>query len=799
MNTRAHSLHFLPLLALAAGCGQDPIEDGAPDAPGDDAQVRVEHVELQQLSITSDDAPAVLHPVSIQATITVNGPAFSGDVLVGLADADETGCILGAMELVHDGGEVDHELGSEFFLDRDCAQLIDEDHVEVFASFDPWGELEYAGRPDASNAGSMFESVYVQALPTDICDGCDTATTVSRSPGRDAQLRELALDSSVATVRFAATPGEVIETEDSRPQFAVSHRMRVTGLPKGEGLEDDSVGMEYRIRPLPGTDAAAELDADAQEFATLSARRKGEYLAVETIDASGQIDHNGASAVYIDGDVRDAMTDGVWSGVEEFELEACLVSSFDQAIYGAERGPRRNDCAQLPVVVLREAINADGSRALTPALELEAGANARTADVWSTGWSTSSQQFGTTGFNMQLWVDVNSSDTPSSTYGGHSVDYPGSWFEAGANATGTVFDTNATLADFYASFIGYNGGGGKVYLGAQLLGYDFISPIALDTTSGVTLTLQNILDAAGSNASPVFEKDISIVGFSFDDGCGSVNSGIWGHGEIGIDTDETSVTFMQTPNIVKVSATVAPYAKIQAVAGAAVAYGDFLRGSLTATVDLINAMVPFTAMVAVNTNSGGITLTESADLVLSALSGDITFETYWKSCFLWCWEVEHSHELVSWTGLENTYNLFELSQDIGGGAGDFCDLYDGQQVHFSTYHGQYMQAYNSSLNYEVRQGPNPYAWETFTVECQPNGKVAFRTYHNRYLQALGGGVGAGVNQQTFVGGWEEYEALLQGNGTWAFRTFHNTYLQAHADGHMSQQSFVGGWEQFVLE
>ena len=245
--------------------------------------------------------------------------------------------------------------------------------------------------------------------------------------------------------------------------------------------------------------------------------------------------------------------------------------------------------------------------------------------------------------------------------------FPGSWFEAGANATGTVFDYNKTLADIYGSFIAYNGGGGAVYMGAQLLGYDFLSPIAIDTSDGVTLTLQDILDAAGSNASPVFEKNVSIVGFSFDDGCGSVNAGIWANGQIGIDTAETSITVEVAPGMAKVTGVFNPYASAAAVAGTTVNYGDFISGSLTATVDLVRADVPFTASAQLNHSGGApqsLQFSQSADLVLSALSGNITFSTKWKACFVVCWDVNHDHELVSWTGLSNTYNLFDLTQTL---------------------------------------------------------------------------------------------------------------------------------------
>ncbi len=668
MNSKAIPLHILSLVAVAAGCGQQ-VDDINSDGP-EDTRARVHSVELAQLAIVSDDAPSVNHPIRVDVGVDVVGDEFSGDLLVGLTDGEGAGCILGAMELVHPGGTSQATIGGEFFVDADCAPLIDSADVEVFAAFDPWVELSFAGRADASHATSMFEAVVAQALDAGDCDSCEVATTVEPSPGLDAQLRELGLDSSVAVLDVPAEPGSVVAGTHASPHFAVSNRLRVAGLGKGQTVGGDGVALRYRIRPLPGTDAHGELGSSAQDFMVLTSMRDGEFREMDILDATGQIDHNGAAALYIADEVRAMMTGGAWADIEQFELETCAVTNFDEAIFSGEGQARDNNCGVLPVVVARRVVDAGGAPVASGAEQAVGSANSRSADVWSTGWSMSNGSLGTTGFDFSTWIDVNSSDSASTTHGGRTVAFAGSWFEAGALATGTVFDEAATLADIYGSFIAYNGGGGAVYMGATLLGYDFLSPIAINTVDGITLSLQDILDIANSNASPVFERNVSIVGFSFDDGCGSVNAGIWANGQIGIDTEETTITVQVTPGMAKVTGVFNPYASAAAVAGTTVNYGDFLSGSLTATVDLVRADVPFTASAQLNHTNGNpqsLILSQSADLVLSALSGKITFSTKWKDCFIWCWEVDHDHDLVTWDGVSNTYPLFALSQTISLG------------------------------------------------------------------------------------------------------------------------------------
>ena len=672
MNSKTFPLHLLSLLAVATACGSDPVD--APTDDPSDARPRVEQVTLQELSIISADAPAVQQPIRVQLAVDVTGEDFSGDVLVGLTDGEGVGCILGAMELAHSGETSETTLDQEFFVGSACAPLVGRDDVELFAAFDPWEETSYAARPDATGAASMFEAVHANALDVADCEACDVATAVAESPGQDAQLRELGLDTTVAVLDVSADPEVDVPGTGGAPHFAVSNRLRVTGLDKGESMGAEAVGMQYRIRPLPGTDAHAELDANAQQFVTLLSRRGEDFRALAPVDATGQIDHAGAAAVYIADEARTMMSHGAWADVEEFELEACVVTDFDEAVFAGESGARDNNCGTLPVVVVRRFVTEDGPIA-QPSSDHEGAAKAREADAWSTGWSTSNGNLGTTGFDFSVWVDINSSDTATSTYGGRSVAYAGSWFEAGALATGTVFDYQQTLADIYASFIAYNGGGGAVYMGANLLGYDFISPIAINTDDGITLTLQDILDAAGSSAEPVFSKNISIVGFSFDDGCGSVNAGVWANGQIGIDTEETSITLQVVPGSTTVTGVFNPYASVAAEAGTTVNYGDFIEGSLVASVDLVRVDVPFTASAQLNYNGNGmqsLVFNQGADLELSALAGNITFSTKWKGgCFLFfcSGDVTHDHELVSWDGLSTSFPLFNASQTIDLGPG----------------------------------------------------------------------------------------------------------------------------------
>lgn len=820
MTSKYHDLFVtvFPIAAsLALGCGgSSDLDDQVVDVE-DQLKPRVEHVELTRLELTGADAPSMLHPVKVEVELDAKGDAFDTDVLIGLtADDGELGCVLGALQAHQVEAGASHlSLGKEFFVNAECREMVERDDVELFAAFDPWGDTEYEREGTASDQPTgLYDVVRASMLGTDDCAGCSTQTVLRHSPGLDAQLREVGLGSSVATLSLPASEDQVEMPAVDAPHFDVSTAVRVTGLAKGEVPAEGEASMSYRIRPLAGAPGTEGLGGRALDWAPLLERRRdaaGElsYQDQVALETRGQVGLQRASAIYIGDDVAARMGFGDWQGVEEFELETCVNATFEQAVYEGEVAPRANDCAVLPVIVLREHVDANGVRGNEGQETLAGGAGVRDADVWSTSWSTSVGP-GSSGISFETWLDINASEDPSSTtYGGRPVNGPGSWFEAGAFSEATVFDNSATLLDAYVTLIGYDGGGAGVSMKVEAMGQSIVDAINIDSNDGITLTLKQILSAANLSTTTTWSEKLTLYGYSFDDGCATVEAGIFLEGEIGIDNEETSVTVQTAADGVTVTGVITPMAGVTAISKAEAAYSGFLDigTELSINLEILTITMPFTVTAAVTYGSPSfLTLNELAELGLSSLSGSITFSFDYE---FWCPNPfsgfsctgDHSHTLAQWDGISDTWTLFDLTQVIqfGEGAQDFCELYDGDSVGLRTNQGNYVRAGASGEGYTVNQQTYQGTNEHFTVECQSDGTVAFKSVYNRYMRAYGAGNNYDIGQQTFVGTQERFTPFLQTDGTWALRTHHNMYLRGKPDLTMTQQTFIGTQERFVVE
>ena len=138
-------------------------------------------------------------------------------------------------------------------------------------------------------------------------------------------------------------------------------------------------------------------------------------------------------------------------------------------------------------------------------------------------------------------------------------------------------------------------------------------------------------------------------------------------GTIGIDTQQTSVSMRGLANGAQVQGTFAPFAEISAVSSVKNAYEGWIGGGIAVTVVLLNATVPFTATASVMFGEQGneLVLEEVANLVLTTLSGDITYELEWDVCKWWsvfkC-KGTHEHTLLEWDGISDSYRLFSAEQ-----------------------------------------------------------------------------------------------------------------------------------------
>lgn len=663
-----HSLGALTLPLLFTACG-DAIATGS----GNVETSGSDRISVTALNITSSDDPHLLHPVRVAIEADLMGEAYDADLLIAMRSSDgEVGCVLGAMSVTHQGDAPATEAGevvpakyaneAEFVVDRTCYELVDRDDIELFASFDPWnllGDRQTVANDSENQQFDVYSMVEAAALSIEACETCETHYDVHGTPGMDAQLQEVNLSSVVAVLPVAGD-SRVEPVLPNRPDLSVTALARVTGMAKGEGLDEGRVQLRYRIRPLGSLDLGMPLLTSDGEVS-------GELTLVE-IPSHGDV--TVSRPLYIRDETRDVLTRGAWSHLEEFELVTCIETDFDQAIYAGEAVPRDNDCGAVPLVVLREEVGADGHPLPNP------GATTATdAEVWSNSWGANSGYgFGWSGLTFTAWLDVNGSDSATTTYGGIDVHNPGSWFEAGILATGTVFDNAVDVVDIFATFIGYDFGGGGVAMGASIFMYEFIPEFEIQLSDGVPLSLQEMLDAADLDIETSLTKSVSLAGVNFDDGCGSVTAGLWLEGTLGIDTDETTITASTTSQGIEVAGTVTPFMDISAKAGTTVNYSEYVSGGITATLNLLEIDVPFTVEVEfidyAPLDAFRLVFDEYASAFLTTLSGDITFDIEWK---LWCSPLpgckgDHDHTIASWDGFNTNVALFDLRQVVSVGA-----------------------------------------------------------------------------------------------------------------------------------
>ncbi|EDM79492.1 putative secreted esterase [Plesiocystis pacifica SIR-1] len=666
MNTKSLSILALPLtlplLATACGDAQTVTEDG----------LSSDRIAVDSLEISSEGAVYVNHPMRVAVSGTTAGESYRTDLLVGLRTLDgNAGCVLGAMPAEHDAANGEGEPAPfsqemEFVVSSECAQLAGRDDVELFASFDPWNRLgERDDLGDLAGAGEagleLYDIVAASALSAEGCESCETVYAVHENPGYDARLDSLELDSVVAVLPVADEDGNAPEL-GNQPHFSVSAQSRVTGLAQGQSLLDGLVNIEYRIRPLGSSE-------DGLPLTRIEDLSQGRELAVPTA-AAVPVESHGAvattDALFIEGQAREAITEGAWSKLTDFEVVTCLGTEFDQAVYAAEgeTEARANDCGAIPVVVARQTI--EDSEALLAG----AATKSRPADVWQQTWSAGSgYNFGESNLTFKAWVESTSADGPTTTEKGISVHSAGSWFEAGVYSNAKVFGTDVTLVDIYGTFLAYDWGGGGVAMGAYVLFNQIVPDFEIQIADGVPVTLQQMLDLAGVQSELAVSKSFNLAGVNFDDGCGSVSAGLWVEGTLGVNTEATSITPFVTERGVKLQGVFQPYINLAAKAGATVHYSEFIGGGIVATLDLIDVQMPFTATAEFQDyealDAQRLYFTQDVGAQISTLSGNIKFQIWYKIPWPLCWSnctKDHHHTIASWNGLSTYVNFFSANQ-----------------------------------------------------------------------------------------------------------------------------------------
>jgi hypothetical protein len=302
---------------------------------------------------------------------------------------------------------------AEFIVGSSCAALVGRDDLELFVSFDPWHELEgesdFEAPQDPSHQVELIDIMAASAVSAEGCESCETAYKLHDVVGLDAELRELELSSIVAVVPVVAEGGADPVATTTRPDFNLTMASRVVGLDKTDSLEPGLVRRVHTIRPL-GSDAAGLPLIEVVD---------GNRIERHDLRVAGSAVVMTSAELYIEDDTREAIVDGAWSNIDEFELVTCIETEFEQAVFSGEVLPRANDCGAIPVVIARDQVGLDSS----PLPSSNSGAaKARSAEVYENGWAfDAGYGFDWTDLYFKTHFETNSSDGPSNTYSGAFV------------------------------------------------------------------------------------------------------------------------------------------------------------------------------------------------------------------------------------------------------------------------------------------------------------------------------------------------------------------------------------------
>lgn len=573
---------------------------------------QVAQVTITQLDVPGLNAPFyTLHPIDVAVQFAVEGEAFEADTLVGLQSPDGTvGCTIGTIRLRHDppieGATPDLSFTREFIVPPACQILEDRDDVEVFVAFDPWHTVNLDGRPPLergpppNDSVEFFDFAKLSEVPfADDCvgdldgegpDACRTALTLRANPGRDIEIQQLSFDNAVAILEIPI--GEVpaqtaeerraindeagipLEEDDGElhpavrvtlptvPDLRVTTLFRVLGIDEDERIEDDQVDLEILIRPIDGAIGGETLEDDDYEWMPLHERHQvvgpdGEIVDEETERKQvrhirGPETHGLAESVYIANDTYDTIVDGDWAGIQEFEVSVCFESEFREAVFEGESDPLNNNCAILPIILLRKYI-ADGSDGEAGALD-DGAANVWRRDTsYINRWGDRDEaQVSSTSWMTSGFTRVNT----TFGFGASPMPDPGGWYEVGTESQGCMFGKCLTLARATATFRDQTPDAGRadsIAIGGRILSWSFFPHVRFNWPDG-TLSLQRVIDLANQtrrqaySTSKSFEADLA--GKSIETECGGGEASIKAFVEAGLNADQTSISkqAVQTAN-----------------------------------------------------------------------------------------------------------------------------------------------------------------------------------------------------------------------------------------------------------
>lgn len=582
-----------------------PCVGDACDPRMDGTGPQVGAARLTALSLESG-APHPNHAITVAAEFEFAGEAFESEVIVGMRRADGTdGCLIGSIGVAHapPGGDASAVAAvsarQELVVPALCARIAGED-LELFVAFDMFANTRFAERdarmatlelPEAlPDEEALFVLAEAARMEGCAADDCAPPVQLTPSPGRNAQLRGVRLGSSVITYpiavgEYAAIPAEAVEVPEGEapapvdaawaafptdPHLEITTDLRVLGVAPEERVDQMDLWLTYEIRP-----AAELVDGDGapveRDWRPLARERSTEAGAPELVrdagpppnrgapngdrmfvgedrifDLEGPDLRNHAAPVFVDGPLNDLIKpEGIWGGVDEFELRVCLNTTFEDA------ATTTDNCATMPVLMLREFYGPEG-RIDVPADAAEGEYALENRNLWLNGMGYNADS-GDGGFSAQIWLErgtwsSDSQQTHTTQWGNSLQGNGGTWIEAGLDVTADILrNQDVELAGAYVMGVDFAGGQtDRIQAYMALFGVQLVPEQRIEWPDGqITLEeiLERVADARGAEGyDTTYVRALPLLGKRIETDCGGVTAVVEATLELGLSQADTSLT-----------------------------------------------------------------------------------------------------------------------------------------------------------------------------------------------------------------------------------------------------------------
>ncbi|MEA3359778.1 MAG: hypothetical protein U9R17_10310 [Thermodesulfobacteriota bacterium] len=276
--------------------------------------------------------------------------------MVGLVSPDDTSkaCYLASQSVQLDTSGAETQVTLVGYPSDDC--LLSEETsraVNLTVTAHPIDDLLTLSDPNdqttvlftASNSDNAVNQACTDASGT---AGCVIDLTIEPSPGLDVAITSFEPASSVA-ILWSPTDSDHHSTDvtltaevANKPNFVVDTDIEVVGVSPGAANALDGVGtveVKYYIRPHSSTDSWMDLTVRKDGNHTAAGHHTGVTLTSLPTPNEISLNHD----LYIEGDTYTAMaTGGTWASESDFDIQACVLTSFTEGAADASEGNANN-------------------------------------------------------------------------------------------------------------------------------------------------------------------------------------------------------------------------------------------------------------------------------------------------------------------------------------------------------------------------------------------------------------------------------------------------------------------------